>query len=237
MIKLLPLLIIAFLGYLTYSHFKKLKPEQKRPFVIKIMVYVVVALLIAAVLTGRIHWLGAVAAAALGLLKVGASTAFRFLPFLQTLGRSRVFGDPVFKTPFLEMKLILANNRLEGRVLQGEMADRPLASLTEDELNSLEATLKASDRRGYYLLRVYRQGAASASQQEQASRDQELTQPNVEEARLMLGLDKGFNKNDVDKAYKRLIQRVHPDRGGNDYLASRINLARDILLDSFNGKK
>jgi curved DNA-binding protein CbpA len=51
-----------------------------------------------------------------------------------------------------------------------------------------------------------------------------------EEAKLILGLEDQFEKKDVELAYKRLIQKLHPDRGGNDYLAARVNLARDTLI-------
>ncbi len=50
------------------------------------------------------------------------------------------------------------------------------------------------------------------------------------EAREILGLQAGYSRQDVINAHRRLIQKLHPDRGGSDYLATKINQARDILL-------
>jgi hypothetical protein len=57
----------------------------------------------------------------------------------------------------------------------------------------------------------------------------------VQEAINILGLSGDLNSGEitaesVTKAHKRLIQKLHPDRGGNDYLAAKINQARDVLL-------
>ncbi len=59
------------------------------------------------------------------------------------------------------------------------------------------------------------------------SQNRELSE---QEAWQLLGLQPGASREDIIKAHKRLIQKVHPDRGGNDYLASQLNTARDLLL-------
>lgn len=51
------------------------------------------------------------------------------------------------------------------------------------------------------------------------------------EALDILGLKPGATRSDITQAHKRLMQKAHPDRGGNDWLASRINAAKDTLLN------
>jgi small-conductance mechanosensitive channel len=51
-----------------------------------------------------------------------------------------------------------------------------------------------------------------------------------DEAMEVLGLKAGFTSDDVIQAHRRMMQKVHPDRGGSDYLASKINKAKDTLL-------
>ncbi|KQN36494.1 molecular chaperone DnaJ [Sphingomonas sp. Leaf407] len=50
------------------------------------------------------------------------------------------------------------------------------------------------------------------------------------EARAILGLGKDASVADIRAAHRRLMQVVHPDRGGSADLARRINAARDVLL-------
>jgi curved DNA-binding protein CbpA len=48
----------------------------------------------------------------------------------------------------------------------------------------------------------------------------------------VLGVTATATRAEILSEYRRLMQTVHPDRGGTNYLASRVNEARDVLLAS-----
>ena len=50
------------------------------------------------------------------------------------------------------------------------------------------------------------------------------------EALKVLGLHEEATEEDVRAAHRKLIMSNHPDKGGSDYLASKINEAKDVLL-------
>jgi hypothetical protein len=52
----------------------------------------------------------------------------------------------------------------------------------------------------------------------------------AEEAYRVLGLSTGATEAEIKAAYQRLIQHLHPDRGGSSFLAAQVNRARDVLL-------
>ena len=52
----------------------------------------------------------------------------------------------------------------------------------------------------------------------------------VSEAREVLGVSKDASEDEINNAYRRLMAKYHPDKGGNDWMASKLNEARKILL-------
>ncbi len=56
------------------------------------------------------------------------------------------------------------------------------------------------------------------------------TNMNSAEAYAVLGLKPGATADDVRAAHKRLMKDFHPDKGGSDYLAVKINQAKDLLI-------
>ncbi len=83
-----------------------------------------------------------------------------------------------------------------------------------------------------FINRLYRQHG-----QQQAQNNQQGSQTangknsmSAEQAREVLGLKPDCSKEDIILAHRRMMQKVHPDRGGSDFLASQINTAKDVLL-------
>lgn len=79
------------------------------------------------------------------------------------------------------------------------------------------------------LLNRFRQQANQQStNQQRASAGKDAMTKN--KAYDVLGLKPGASKDEIVAAHRRMMQKIHPDRGGSDYLAAEINQAKDTLL-------
>jgi DnaJ-domain-containing protein 1 len=129
---------------------------------------------------------------------------------------------------------------LTGRVLAGPFEGRELDSMDEAEIAALAATCRTSDIDGLRLLEAYldrrfprwRETAEGhddpgPGESGPARRASGMTQ---QEAYEVLGLRPGAGEDEIRGAHRALMKKLHPDQGGSTYLATRVNMAKDVLL-------
>lgn len=153
------------------------------------------------------------------------------------IGRNAGAPDPEatsdVASTYLRMELDHATGALDGLVLDGKWRGRKLSELDANALLDLLATLRIEDTDGAQLLEAYldrthpewRGAAASTS----ASAPSEGPMTRQEAARL-LGVAENASEDEIKSAHRRLMMKVHPDHGGSDYLAAKINAAKATLL-------
>ncbi len=231
----LAIAVIIFLFW-GYKRWRSLPPEKRKSSSFTIILYALAILAVIAVLTGRLHWIGAAIAGAAAIAKFGFSTILRAMPFLNILRKSSLFSEPRFSTAFLKVQLNINTGQMTGEIIKGPHEGKRLEDLSDEELATLEEHYQERDKRSYYLIRVLRQrkGHKYENTNDANSAMHSIEDPSRKEAEQILGLPEDYTKEDVVKAHKSLIQKLHPDRGGNDYLASRVNLAKDILLKNLH---
>jgi DnaJ domain len=76
------------------------------------------------------------------------------------------------------------------------------------------------------------QQRAYEEQQQRVQHDEQLAQ--LRGDMKLLGLERGFTREDLKKAHRRLVVELHPDRGGNDEQMAEVNAANDRLANLFD---
>ncbi|MGF7161878.1 hypothetical protein FHS85_003519 [Rhodoligotrophos appendicifer] len=116
-------------------------------------------------------------------------------------------------------------------LFQGELKRARPYDLPEFEPNSPDA--QETVQRAAAILEAYLSHAAveRVGDHQQGSSSIEDTMSR-EEALKILGLKVDATPSEVRGAHRRLVQMMHPDRGGSTYLAAIINHAKDVLLKS-----
>jgi DnaJ-domain-containing protein 1 len=138
------------------------------------------------------------------------------------------------RSQFLIMTLDHDSGGLTGQIVAGPNAGR---SLDEFDLPQLAVMMTGFDAESVALLEGYldrrfpawrqdSQGNAAGGQ----SRPAASSKMTDEEAYQILGLQPGAGRDEIGRAHRALMKKLHPDQGGSTYLAARVNEAKDTLL-------
>ena len=140
-------------------------------------------------------------------------------------------------TPYLRMTLDHESGTMAGTVLAGRFEGMRLAELTVADLIALLRECRAADADGARLLEAYLDRLHPDWRDRMSGQEQSSSSPrggsgdmSVAEAYEILGLEPGADEAAIRAAHHRLMMQLHPDHGGSDYLATKINRARDVLL-------
>jgi hypothetical protein len=186
---------------------------------------------------------GAVALGAIGRFSFAVPLGVAGLALLGWLPGTAPFGWRTRKSArqvsrvrsaFLEMELDHDSGALNGRILAGRHEGVSLDALDVPTLTGFLAEIDEESRAllATYLdrrepgWREHAQGDATAGQGV-PPRSGPMTQ---EEAYQILGLKPGANAEEIGRAHRALMKKLHPDQGGSTYLAARVNEAKDVLL-------
>ena len=150
--------------------------------------------------------------------------------------RSRRPRGPASKvrSRFLDMTLEHRTGDLWGQIVAGPYAGH---ALDEFDLAQLMAMTSSLDAESVPLLESYldrRFPAWRQDAQADAARGQGRSAASGkmtdEEAYQILGLKPGAGRDEIGRAHRALMKKLHPDQGGPTYLAARVNEAKEVLL-------
>lgn len=156
-------------------------------------------------------------------------------------------GSSTVDTDYLSMRLDLATGAMAGQVRKGRFEGADLDSLSLADQFDLLSELRTADEQGASILEAYldrshgpdwrrqwqggdQYAGAGDGSTDGGSRRGSRGGMGRDEALHVLGLQPGAGPDAIKEAHRRLMLGNHPDRGGSDYLAAKINEAKDVLL-------
>jgi hypothetical protein len=171
-----------------------------------------------------------------------ASAALGFAGWRNAANLGALFRGPQSKkgsaarSAMIEMRLDHATGQMSGWVLAGPMEGQSLDMLSRPACLELYATCLRDDPDGARLLETYldrrfagwREAAKGEGDARRAQSSAGVM--SEKEAYETLGLAQGASPEEITRAHRALMKKLHPDHGGATSLAARVNQAKDILL-------
>ncbi len=147
-------------------------------------------------------------------------------------------------TRFLRMVLDHDSGEMTGDITDGRFVGRELQSLNLGELIELWRECAADDEQSRLVLENYLdrnhpewRSVAGAGPREETTGGRSdspwaNTGMSADEACEILGVETGASSEEIESAYRKVMKTAHPDQGGSDWMAAKVNQAKDVLLGS-----
>lgn len=231
------LLVIIVTLFILVRRAQQQPPHKRRAAYLQIILGSAVIGVVILTLMGKMHWVGAALTGLLVAARQMLPLLIRLLPALgglRTSGAGSSSKESEVTSRIIKMTLNHDSGELSGVVLESAFKDWFLSELNRQQLDELLSYCQHEDSDSAQLLTSYleQRFPEEARSDEGTDRGQESGPPpsSRTEALAVLGLQDDATEEDIIAAHRALIQKCHPDRGGNDYLAAKINQAKDQLL-------
>ena len=231
------LLVIVFTLVVLVRRAQQQPPHKRRAAYLQIIVGSAVIGVVILTLMGKMHWVGA---ALTGLLVAARQLLSVLVRLLPALGGLRASGarssskQSEVTSRIIKMTLDHDSGDLSGVVLESTFKGWLLNELNRQQLDELLSYCQHEDTDSAQLLTSYLEQRFSEDAQDREETDRGgengASPSSRAEALAVLGLQDDATEEDITAAHRALIQKSHPERGGNDYLAAKINQAKDQLL-------
>lgn len=223
-------MLLALAGvYLALRWFRQQAPRVR----LRIGLSIVGLAMISLTAAGRLPWVFGLLGALLPLLAGILGARYRG-PDGGQAGQASPGAQSIVETRSLRMTLDHDSGEMQGEVLAGRFAGRRLDALSQGQLLTLLDDYQRDDDESAALLRAYLDRTFGTDWEDAAPGHRDFEGHSGEmtrqEAYAILGLEDGASEAEIVAAHGRLIQRLHPDRGGSTFLAAKINQARDLLI-------
>lgn len=231
MVNLLIALVVLYFGYHAIKYIGRSDPKSVKRAMRSMGGVAACGVALLLVIRGQME-LG-LAAAGLGLWLIGWGAPPQWLDRLR--GKSAAPASVTTRT--MSVDIDPATGPLEGRVLAGPFHGRRFSELAAAQLDELRRSSVAVDPDGARLLEMYldrrfpgwrETGHGDADARGGFARRAGAMTEN--EAYEVLGLQKGAPRDEITRAHRALMKKLHPDHGGTASLAARVNEAKEVLM-------
>ncbi len=196
--------------------------------------------------TGRAPALFAILGAAMTQVVRLAPLLLRYAPNLRRfLGSAKMGGSANqsngtsrVSTATIDMSLDQSSGRIDGVVKSGPCAGASLSQLSVEQLQSVHAYCLLNDTEALRLLQSYVTKERTEEWEEPKGGSGDYSGNastggvmSMKEAQEILGVGDTASREDIIQAHRSLMSRLHPDKGGSNYLAAKVNTAKQCLLE------